>query len=278
MKNVHVYLNGHIVPASEAAISPLDIGLLRGYAIFDLLRTIGGRPFLLAEHLERLRASAAQLGLTVPVTDVEIEAAIDELLALNTHEEATVRMVLTGGVSSDGMCPNPDAPTFLILTHDLHEPPASLYAEGGKLRLVEHCRELPSAKTTNYLTMLVNRPQALECGAMDLLYHDGEYVSEAATASVYFVRGNTILAPAEDVLHGTIGSLVLDLARDTYEVVATEVSLEDARTADEIFLTSTTRGVVPIVMLDDAPVGDGAVGPVTRDLMARFADVVSGPL
>jgi branched-subunit amino acid aminotransferase/4-amino-4-deoxychorismate lyase len=216
-----------------------------------------------------------QLGLTVPVTDAEIEAAIDELLVLNDHEEATVRMVLTGGVSPDGMCPNPGAPTFLILTHDLHEPPASLYEKGGKLRLVEHCRELPSAKTTNYLTMLVNRPQAVECGAMDLLYHDGKYVSEAATASVYFVRGDTILAPAEGVLQGTIGSLVLDLARDTYKVAAAEVSLEDAHTADEIFLTSTTRGVVPIVMLDDAPVGDGAVGPVTRDLMARFAEAVS---
>ena len=270
MTTQHAYLNGRILPLEDAAISPLDIGLLRGYAVFDLLRTVGGRPFLLAEHLRRLRASAEQLGLSVPATDEEIADVIDELLALNEHAEATVRLVLTGGVSPDGMAFDTTTPTFLILTHELHEPPAEVYESGGALLTERHMRELPEAKTTNYITMLQARSRCAEAGALDLLYHDGQRVYEAASASVYFVRDGRILAPGDSVLWGTVGSLVLELAGSDYEVVVSDVTLADALSADEAFLTSTTRGVVPIVRLDETPVGDGKPGPVTRDLMARW--------
>jgi len=276
MPSTHVYLNGRILPAGDAAISPFDIGVLRGYAVFDLLRTVHGKPFLLPEHLERLHASAAHLGLSVPVSDAEITVAIDELLQLNRHNEATVRLVLTGGVSADGMSFDPATPTFYILTHELHEPPASLYESGGRLLTEQYRREVPAAKTTNYLTMIRNRTRTEAAQALDLLYHDGERVFEAASASVYFVRGETIFAPSEDVLHGTIGTYVLDLAREHYSVVLDEVSLDDALAADEAFLTSTTRGVVPIVLIDDTPIGDGTVGAVTRDLMGRYHEAVFG--
>lgn len=276
MRNDHVYLNGRIVPAHEAAISPFDIGLLRGYAVFDLLRTIGGEPFLLDEHLARFRDSAAHLGLAVPATDGEIETAIRDLLGKNGHAgEATVRLVLTGGVSPDGMRFDPATPTFLIMTHEFPEPPASIYEEGATLVTVEHTRELPRAKTTNYLTMLLNKPRAAEAGAVDLLYHEHGRVTEAASASVYFVRGGAIHAPGSDVLHGTIGTLVLELAREHYEVVSGDISLGDALSAEEVFLTSTTRGVVPIVRIDDRVIGDGSVGPVTRDLMRLFSEATA---
>lgn len=276
MQKPSIYLNGRIVPEDEAHISPLDIGLLRGYAVFDLLRTVGGRPFLLPEHLRRLRASAARLELVVPVTDAEIELAIDELLARNGHAEATVRLVLTGGVSPDGMGFDSATPTFFILTHDLHEPTPEVYSQGVKLVTQEHRRELPEAKTTNYLTMLRHRARADAEGGFDLLYHSDGVVSEAASASVYFVRDGRILAPADGVLWGTVGTFVLGLAEDTYEVTYADVSLDDALTADEVFLTSTTRGVVPIVEIDTNRIGDGMPGPVTRDLMARFRAAAFG--
>ena len=276
MNTTYLYLNGDIVPASQAAISPFDIGLLRGYAVFDLLRTVNGRPFLLAEHLTRLRESAAHLGLSVPVGDEEIASVIAELLVRNRHEEATVRLVLTGGVSPDGMTFDTATPTFFIITSELHLPPDSLYSQGGKLLTHLHRREVPLAKTTNYLTMVQNRPLADEAGAMDLLYHDGEHVYEAASASVYFVRGTTILAPRDSVLRGTVGSYVLDLARERHDVLFTDITLADAFSADEIFLTSTTRAVVPIVRLDDTVVGDGTPGPITRELMASYRRSVFG--
>ena len=276
MRTTYLYLNGEIIPAEQAAISPYDIGLLRGYAVFDLLRTVNGQPFLLAEHLKRLRESASHLGLSVPVTDGEIEAVVLELLERNGHDEATVRLVLTGGVSPDGMAFDPSTPTFFILTQDIHLPPDSLYSHGGKLLSHQHRREVPQAKTTNYLTMVQHRPLAEKAGAMDLLYHDGEHVFEAASASVYFVRGTTILAPRDSVLWGTIGSFVLDLARERYDVLFTDITLAEAFSADEVFLTSTTRAVVPITAIDDTVIGDGTPGPVTRDLMAAYQRSVFG--
>lgn len=270
MRNDFVYLNGRVLPAEQATLSPFDIGVLRGYAVFDLLRTVSGRPFLLAEHLQRFRSSAEHLGLRVPATDGEIRSAIEDLLGRNGHEEATVRLVLTGGESPDGMGFDPSTPTFFILTHELHEPPASLYDSGGKLLTQEHERELPVAKTTNYLTMLLHRPRAIEGGALDLLYHEGGRITEAATASFYLVKDGAILAPGDRVLWGTVGSLVLEEAAKRRLVVYGDITLDDARAADEAFLTSTTRGVVPIVQLDDAPISDGGVGPVTVELMAIY--------
>ncbi len=265
----YVYLNDRIVPLGEAAVSPLDIGLLRGYAVFDLLRTVSGKPFLFAEHAARLRASAAELGLRVPASDDEIAGIVAELLELNGHDEATVRIVLTGGVSTDGMSFDPETPTFLVMTHELHEPPASAYENGTRLRLVEHERELPTAKTTGYLTMLRHLPAARGDGETDLLYHSGGIISEVASASFYIVRDGAIHAPAGGVLPGTVGTLALSVAEKRgIPVVRGEITLSEALSADEAFLTSTTRWIVPVVALSGSPVGDGRPGPVTRELMA----------
>lgn len=276
MQNTYLYLNGRIMPAEEASISPFDIGLLRGYAVFDLLRTVAGRPFLLAEHLQRLRQSADQLCITVPASDDEITKAIDELLTLNPHEaEATVRIVLTGGVSDDGMSFGTNPATLMIVTHDLHEPPASTYETGGSLITQLHTREAPLAKTTNYVTKLLCQDRVSQSGAMDLLYHDGTHITEAASASFYIVRGGSILVPERDVLWGTVGQLVLDAVRDRIPVVVRDVALDEVFSADEAFLTSTTRGILPITRVDDRTIADGRPGPITRELMGVYADAVA---
>ncbi len=263
----HVYLNGRIVPAHEAAISPFDVGLLRGYAVFDLLQTVGGKPFQLEGHLERFRNSASLLGLQVPLPDDEITRIILELLELNDYDESIVRMVLTGGESDDGMHFDPATPTFLIITHELFTVPEESYRSGTKLVTFEHRRELPQAKTTNYLTWLRNHSMLEQENAIDLLYHADGYVSEAATASFYVVRNGRIHAPDTGVLCGTVGTMVLDHAASEFEVVRGPVTLEDALGADEAFITSSVRGVVPIVQIDDSVIGDGTVGPVTTSLM-----------
>ncbi len=262
-----VYFNGAIMPAEQAAISPYDVGLLRGYAVFDLLQTIGGVPFQFTEHITRFRASAKMLGLEVPATDDEIAEITVELLRLNQCTEATVRYVLTGGESPDGMHFDPSTPTFLIITHTIFSVPAQYYATGAKLITHEYRRELPEAKTTNYLTWLRNHHKLDEAGAIDVLYHADGFVSEAATASFYVVRDGCVCAPGEGVLHGTVGALVFDLAASEYELVLGPVTLEDAISAEEAFITSSVRGVVPITRIDDRVIGDGTVGPVTTRLM-----------
>ena len=271
-----VYLNGEILPVERAAISPFDVGLLRGYAVFDLLQTIRGKPFMLAEHLARFRNSARTLGLSVPASDEEITAAILDLLARNGHAEATVRMVLTGGNSPDGMHYDPDSPTFFIVTHEMFSVPADVYETGAKLITREYRREFPDAKTTNYLTWLHSHPQIDQAGALDVLYYSDGVISEAATASFYVVRDGRVLAPKEGVLWGTVGTYVLELAAQYYEVVYDDITLEDAYSADEAFLTSSVRDVVPITRLDDRLVGEGRIGPITRHLMTLYREQVRG--
>ena len=109
------------------------------------------------------------------------------------------------------------------------------------------------------------------------MYHADGWISEAATASFYIVRGGRIFAPKAGVLWGTVGTYVLELAEQYYEVVRAEITLEEAFDADEAFLTSSVRGVVPITQLDDRPVGDGRVGPVTRRLMNLYRESVRSP-
>ncbi len=263
----YVFLDGRVLPADEARISPFDVGLLRGYAVFDLLQTLDGRPVLVREHIERFRRSASLLGLEVPVSDEALASAIRELLALNGHREATVRMVLTGGPAPTGMSFDPAAPTLLIVTHEMFAVPERFYTEGAALITCEYRRELPEAKTTNYLTWLLMQARIEESGAIDVLYHDRGLVSEAATASFYLVRDGRILAPDTGVLHGTVGSLVLERASLSRDVEYGPISLEDAFAADEAFITSSVREVVPIVRIDDRAIGDGRVGAVVTELM-----------
>jgi branched-subunit amino acid aminotransferase/4-amino-4-deoxychorismate lyase len=273
MRERFLYLNGEIRDATQACISPYDIGLLRGYAVFDLLRTAGGRPFMLGEHLDRLRSSAADIGLRVPESDERIAEAIDRLLELNARGEATVRIVVTGGVSPDGMHCDPATPTLLIMTHDLPVLPREVYEKGARLLTHEHVRECPNAKSTNYLTLLKHQDLVASAGALDLLYHSGGTISEAATASFYLVRAGRIRAPREGVLPGTVGALVLGLSGDG-TVDYGPFTTSDVFAADEAFLTSTTRGVVPIVEVDGRPIADGAVGPVTSALMRCYLDAL----
>jgi D-alanine transaminase/branched-chain amino acid aminotransferase len=152
-------------------------------------------------------------------------------------------MVLSGGISPDGMHYDPATPTFFILTHEMFDVPAEFYESGATLLTQEHRRELPEAKTTNYLTWLKNHPRIDEAGALDLLYHSGGIISEAATASFYTVRDSKIFAPEKGVLWGTIGSLVLELAASRFDIVYGEVALEETLGADAPVPRECVRGV-----------------------------------
>ena len=163
-----------------------------------------------------------------------------------------MRLVLTGGVSPNGMHFDPETPTFFIVTHELFDVPASVYVNGAKLLAVEHRRELPEAKTTGYLTWLRHHPRLDAEGAMDLLYHSDGVISEAATASFYVVRDGRILAlGAASVGNG--GLWVLELASGEFEIVYGDITLDDTLGAEECFLTSSVRGVVPIVKSTSTP-------------------------
>ena len=148
------YFNNKIISLENALVRIDDIGILRGYSVFDFLRTYHGKPFLMKEHLQRLRNSAKLLSLHLPLSDYKIEEVIYELLQKNNVKDAQARIVLTGGKTIDGMGFDSRHPIFAILIEPLAVPPAKLYKKGGKLITDIHLRHLFEAKTTNYINAI----------------------------------------------------------------------------------------------------------------------------
>ena len=134
----YCYLNGKIIPLKDATISVLDIGVLRGYGVFDFVRTHNGHPHALSEHIKRLKRSAGRLGLKVPLSEKEIVAIIAKLIKKNGFKESTIRMVLTGGKTINGIDYDPKHPTFFILAQKFEGPAKEAYAKGVKVMTVEH--------------------------------------------------------------------------------------------------------------------------------------------
>ena len=269
----YCYINGKIVPLEKARISPKDIGLLRGYGVFDFLRTINGKTFLCEEHIERLRNSAKLFKIKLPVDDDELREITDKLILKNGFKESSVRFVLTGGETRDGMDFN--SATLLILVEKSKTPPAKLYKTGVKLITLEHKRELPKAKTLSYISAvrLYNSDLKKE-KAFEILYTDNGRVLECSTSNFFIFRGGELITPKNDVLLGVTRNLVLKLARRDFKIREREIKARELRFADEAFITASNKDILPVVNIDGKTIGNGKVGENTQKLMDAFISYV----
>lgn len=275
-------VNGMVGPAEEARVSVLDNGFAFGDSVYEVLRTYGGRPFEPGRHFRRLRRSAARLGFDVPGTDAGLLAQVDALLARAPGGESYIRIVVTRGV---GDCTyhfeRVFAPTVVMIQKPLPPYPAAHYEQGVRAAAVGVRRNHPAAldpaiKSSNLLNNILAMREAQARGAEEplLLNHDG-LLAEGASTNVFLGRGATLRTPslATGILAGITRELVIDLARDLGIPCREEpLRLPDLLGADEAFLTSTTREVVPLRQVDERPIGDGRPGPLTRRLMGAFRE------
>jgi branched-subunit amino acid aminotransferase/4-amino-4-deoxychorismate lyase len=277
----YCYLNGEIIPTLEAKVSVLDIGLLRGYGIYDGLGTIKGKVFHFERHWDRFLEGAHFLNLNVPVTPQTVEKKIQELVEKNgfntmSSGRANVRMILTGGNTISGIEYDFQKPTFYIVTEKFTPLSEKFYKEGSKLSTFEYMREFPKYKTINYTRAVSLQDFRKEEGALEILYtKDGE-VYECATSNIFLVKDGKIITPAEDVLFGITRKVVLEIADGKYEVEERRVYTNELKEADEIFITSSFKDVVPVVEIDDFKIGDGVVGPVSKNIMQLYGDALAG--
>ena len=267
----YCYFSGRIVKEDNVGLSVRDLGVLRGYGVFDLLRTYGGKPFLFNEHFKRFVNSARVLGLQVPISRTKAAVVVDKLLKKNRYAESTVRFVLTGGRAGDGIHFNPEAPTFFILVSPFHQLPASVYTKGVALRTHEHLREFPAVKSLNYLTAVrLHNPEKGK-QPFEVLYTWQGRVLEATTSNFFIFKGHTLVTPRRDVLVGTTRNLVMKLAQRKFQVSERDIPLRDLSRAREAFLTATNKEIVPVVEIDGKRIGNGKVGERTKLLMGLFA-------
>lgn len=269
----YCYLNGKIMSAAQARVSIYDIGLLRGFGIYEAMTTHNKKPFMLEDHLERFRRSAAFAGLKVPASDAEIKEAIAELIERNGYEETNVKFILTGGTAIGGIEYDPDFPTFYILAEEFSALPEEYLTNGAKVMLYEHLRQFPCYKTTNYINAVMLQKRRKDEGALEILYHWQGNVLECATSNFMIVKGGKVITAKENILQGITRKVTLDLARKAgIPVEEREVKLDELSTADEAFLTASFKEVVPVVRADDRKIGNGAVGPVSKRLVELFRE------
>jgi branched-subunit amino acid aminotransferase/4-amino-4-deoxychorismate lyase len=268
------YLNGKIIPETQAAISVTDIGILRGYGVFEVMRTYQGKPFLFKAHWARLFESARILNLKVPVSAKKALDIISQLFNKSNLCEVVVRIVLTGGQCTDtmGVRYNKNKPTFLILLSAATELPAIIYQKGIALKTFEHQRELSSIKSINYLTAVKLRNSKENLGAFEILYVFKGLALEATTSNFFIFKGNRLITAKDKVLSGTTRNFVIGLAKNRFKVEQRPVKLSELKTADEAFITATGKEIIPVVRIDNFRIGDGAVGANTKILMQMYRE------
>jgi len=267
------YVNGAYLPLDEAYLPVQDLAILRGYGVFDFLRTYHGRPFKLPQHLDRLANSARLVGLDLPYSLEEIERIVLETLAHNPLAEANIRVVVTGGVSGDAITPG-SRPGLLVLVTPVHSYPSACYDQGIKVITVELERYLSGAKTINYIPAIIALKQARAAGALEALYLNRQnHVLEGTTTNFFILRAGQLVTPRDDILYGVTRDVVLELARDKFEVIERPISLAELDQADEAFITASNKEIMPVHHVNEVQIGSGRPGPQTRWLMERFYKV-----
>ncbi len=271
-----VVIDGELVGADDAKVSVYDRGFLFGDAVFEVLRTYGGNLFAWDEHYARLRRSAERVFIDVPVDGATLRGEVERGLAATGNEDSNVRIVLTRGVGPVTLDPGTArAPLRVVLVEPVVAPPREAYVTGIAAVTVRTQRTVDGtlasgAKVTNYLESLLAVREAKTQGAQEALIVDGRGdVVEGATSNVFVVKGGRLATPPVDagILAGITRAHVLEAAAATGVAVdQRRLRPEDLYQADELFVTSSIREVLPVVRVDGRTVGSGNPGPVARSL------------
>ena len=284
--SLQIYISGKLYDRENAKISVYDHGLLYGDGVFEGMRSYRGKVFRLEQHLKRLWNSARAICLEVPMTRESLAKAVNDTLAANGIRDGYIRLVVTRGAGTLGLDPNRTSdPQVIIITDHVSLYPEEFYRNGLEIVTASTIRNHPAAlspriKSLNYLNNILAKIEGMKAGCIEalMLNHKGE-VAECTGDNIFLVRGGALLTPPLDagILEGITRDAVIELARAAgREVREVALTRHDVYTADECFLTGSAAELIPVVKLDDRPIGDGKPGPVTRDLIERFHALVNG--
>jgi D-alanine transaminase/branched-chain amino acid aminotransferase len=275
--NYWCYSNGKILRKNEIKVGITDLVMLRGYGAFDFLRTYYGIPFRVNDYLNRFENSAGEMKLKLPLSKKKIIYVINSLLKKNNSsakKDFGIRLLLTGGYSLDSYLPAVK-PNFFILIEDLPTYPKWWSEKGIKLMIHEHHRELARVKTTNYLTAIRLADERRKQKAQDTLYVSDEKILETTRNNFFLFHGNTLVTSQEEILHGITRKAVVEIAKKKFKVEVRDVLKEELSWCTEAFITGTTRGITPVVQIDEIKIGNGRVGENTKELMKMFEELVN---
>jgi branched-chain amino acid aminotransferase len=267
------YVDGRYLPADQAVLPVNDLGLLRGYGVFDFLRTYKRRPFLLKDHIARLARSAELIDLPLPCSESQIMDIAMETLGRNTGlAEANIRLVVTGGDSIDSITPG-ERTRLLVMVTELHPCPEQWYCDGAAVITTRGERYLPLAKSTNYLPAILALSRARRQGAVESIYvdHHGRLL-EGTTSNFFAFIDGTLTTAGDAVLTGITRKVILQLAQEQFAVEIRDINQKEIHRMEEAFITASNKEVVPVVRMDEHIIGSGRPGERTRRIMQLFAE------
>jgi len=273
-----VYLNGQFLPLAQARVSAMDRGFLFGDGVYEVIPVYSRRPFRLAEHLARLQASLDGIKLANPHSEAEWTALVGRIVAEGDSDDQSVYIQVSRGPMAvrNHAFPATVTPTVFLMGEPLHTPPDSQRAQGIAAVSAADFRWLRcDLKVTSLLANCLLRQMAIDAGCVEtLLFRDG-YLSEGAASNIFMVKDGLLLAPPKNhlMLAGITYDVVLEIAAAhglAHEV--RDILEEEVRAADELWMTSSTKEVLPIVTLDGKPVGSGKPGPVFAQMYGWYQD------
>jgi D-alanine transaminase len=270
-----IYLNGKWMPLEEAHISVLDRGFLFGDGVYELVPVYARNAFRIEEHLQRLQHSLDGIQLTNPHSIADWVGLIEKLIAAQTFSDQSVYMQITRGVAPrDHAFPKGVEPTVFMMANPLNEPARELIEKGvaaitGRDIRWGRC----DLKTLNLLPNVLGRQAAVEQGCVETIMFREGVLTEGAASNIFVVKNGVILAPVKDhrMLPGITYDVVLELAAENgMETEVRDIAQAEVLSADELWLTSSSREVQAIVSLDGKPVGSGNPGNVYRQMYRLY--------
>lgn len=284
----YCYLNGKIIETKKAHISPNDIGITRGFGVYDGIMLYAGKPFELAAHYKRFTNSAKLLGMTVPYSFGDLEKIIAELYKKNKPKNPIVRLILTGGETVNSIDFDKKSPTAIVLMEEVPLPSEETFGKGVKVITHNFLRYLPISKTTNYIEAVRLQEKKNKAGAVEIIYTNDDKVLEASTSNLFIVKDGELITAKENILGGITRKVVLQLAKKYKKqlglkaVVEREYSIKEMLEADEVFLTSSFKEVLPVVNIDGKKIGNsthlGKPGEVSEKLLQLFREYIDGQI
>jgi len=283
MDKLLIYLDGQLVPETEAKVSVFDHGLLYGDGVFEGIRFYNGRIFRLEQHIRRLFDCAKSILLHIPMTISEVIKATCETVAANNLQDGYIRLVVTRGVGPMGLSPFkcPKA-SVIIIASSITLYPKEAYENGLTMatcatRRPSHDILSPQVKSLNYLNNIMAKVEAIQAGAEEgLMLNDVGLVAECTGDNIFIIRDGVISTPplTAGALDGITRGVVFEIARDLgVPIRERDLSRHDIFTADECFLTGTAAEVIAAVKLDQRSIGSGKPGSLTQKIIARFREI-----
>lgn len=265
----YVVIDQELVAKEDAKISIYDLGVCRGYGIFDFFKTIQNQPIWLDDHLHRFYYSAAEMFMEIPLERESLKKLIKQLTDKNNLPDSGIRISLTGGYSEDGYSsirPN------LMISQEPFTYNKDNFENGIRLVTYEHQRQLPHIKTIDYLQAIRLQQYVKERDAQDLLYYHQSTVLECPRCNFFMVNEqDEIVTPSDNILKGITRKKILQMPGFTIKEKV--IYRDEFATAKEAFVTSTTKSILPVFNIDGRDIGNGKPGNITREIWQRLLEM-----